>query len=334
MDTNYIDIACSYVPVEIIHAAGFIPRRLIPPAPTEAALLPRNFCSYARACVTTADRAVPAVFTTCCDGLRRCYDVRKTQGDLVFILDLPRQAKDSSVRHYRQELIRMGEWLAEISGRPVLAGALWNSLQIYQEVRRQLKTVESLAGITGKFWELLWAALTGPPEDALKLCSEFQGSFVLDRQKKRRVLLAGTVLPDPRILELAEQYGTVAAFADFCLGGRFYSNFNCPFPKSSEPASGDPWLALAGAYLTKPPCPRMAGKSARAPYIQNLLEGVRPAGVIFYGLKFCDHGLYEVPLWRLFCGRREIPFLHLEGEYQSGVPAQLHTRLQAFLETI
>ncbi|MCL6447247.1 MAG: 2-hydroxyacyl-CoA dehydratase family protein [Armatimonadetes bacterium] len=332
MGTNYIDVACSYVPVEIIHAAGFIPRRLIPPAPGEAALLPRNFCSYARACVTTADRAVPAVFTTCCDGLRRCYDVRKEQGDMVFILDLPRQAKDSAVRHYRQELIRMGEWLAEISGRPVPAGALRDSFRVYQEVRRQLKTVERFDGINGKFWELLWAALTGPPEDALKLGTEFQAGFAPDGQKKRRVLLAGTVLPDPRILELAEQYCTVVAFADFCLGGRFYPDFS--YPSREGPSSDDPWLALAGTYLAKPPCPRMAGKSGRAPYIQNILESVRPAGVIFYGLKFCDHGLYEVPLWRLFCGRREIPFLHLEGEYQSGVPAQLHTRLQAFLETI
>jgi len=342
MKNDYIDVACSYVPVEIIHAAGFIPRRLIPAAPKETGLLPPNLCSYARACaIPDGGGTVPAVFTTCCDGLRRCYDVRRARGDQVFILDLPRQANESAFWHYRQELIRMEGWLREISGRPVFAEKLQDSFRAYRKVRLQLQNFEKLVGINGRFWELLYGALTGPPEGALQLFGKFLAGFApvkpRPEPKKRRVLLAGTILPDQKILDLVQESKVTVAFADFCVAGRFYLDFNHSSAggrRLDRSLRGDPWLILAKVYLGKPPCPRMAGKSGRAPYIESILADVRPAGVIFSGLKFCDQGLYEVPLWRLLCSRREIPFLHLEGEYQGGVPAQAKTRLEAFLETI
>ncbi|MEW6275616.1 MAG: 2-hydroxyacyl-CoA dehydratase family protein [Bacillota bacterium] len=324
----FVDVACSYVPLEIIHAAGFTPRRLLPPTAKETGLLPPNYCSYARACAATDD-GVPVIFTTCCDALRRCYDVRKARGDRVFILDLPRQAIDTSVRYYRGELRRMAQWLQEISGRPVPDETLQNSFQVYQQLRAKLKQFESAAGINEKFYDLLFAALAEFPEDIFPI---FKPTTVNPAggepgQKRRRVLLAGTILPDPGILALLAENDAAVTAADFCLGERFYQE-----PGFSAP--DDIWLTLAKAYLGKPPCPRMAGKSSRTFYIQNVLNRLMPDGVIFYGLKFCDHGLYEVPLWRFLCSQREIPFLHLEGEYLSGIPAQLRTRLQAFLETI
>lgn len=324
----FINVTCSYVPVEIIHAAGFIPRRLIPPAPKEAGLLPRNYCSYARSCVL-ADDAAPVIFTTCCDGLRRCYDVRRAKGDRVFILDLPRQAKENNIKNYQQELLRMAQWLKEISAYPAQNGTLSESIKIYQGIRSELKKLVGSTWINRKFYEMLMAALTDAPENVLQRLKAFKANSSLDsaKQKIRSVLLTGTIFPDPGILDLLEENSTFVAFADFCLGERFYLDLNC---SSFE----EPWLALARAYLSKSPCPRMAGKSVRAFYIQSVLDRLRPKGVIFYGLKFCDHGLYEVPLWRSICSERGILFLHLESEYLSGLPAQLLTRIQAFLETV
>ncbi len=327
----FVYTTCSYVPVEIIYAAGLIPSRLIPPAGEETGLLPRSYCSYARACAA-AKLTAPVIFTACCDGLRRCYDVRKAQGGRVFILDLPRQDDESGVGYYREELLRLAEWLEAAGGRPIPEGALREAIKIYGGIRAKLKAVAGATGMSRKFFDLLFAVLTCAPEETRQLLDSFQAGSVLSGsgQKDRRVLLAGTFLPERGILALLEESDAAAVFADFCCGERFHVQYGA----RDYPCGGDPWLVLARAYLGKPPCPRMTGKNERSLYIQTILERTLPAGVIYYGMKFCDHGLYEVPLWRFLCSQRQIPFLHLEGEYSGGISGQLRTRIQAFLETI
>lgn len=321
----FVDLSCSYVPVEIIHAAGLVPRRLLPPAPKETGLLPRNSCSYARACVEQYDPA-PVVFTACCDGLRRCYDMRKSRGDNVFILDLPRQVTGTCVQHYKEELLRFAQWLAVFSGRPVCETSLERSLALYRDLRLRLKELQNAGCSSGKLNELVQTVLAFSPEDSRALLEGIHKAREVSVETGS-VLLTGTILPDAGILGVLEENNAAAVVADLCIGDRCWLEIEYP-------AGEDRWLTLARAYLAKPPCPRMAGFSRRFSYLRDLLDRTQARGVILYGVKFCDHGLYEVPLWRSLCSERGIPFLHLEGEYRGGIPAQLHTRIQAFLETI
>lgn len=339
----HAEITCSYIPLEIIWAAGLVPRRLLPPPARETGLLPGNFCSYARACLSSQEKA-PVVYTACCDAMRRCYDVRRAAGDAVFILDLPRQADDAGVLRYRDELKRMGQWLQKITARPFSEEGLARAIQVYRRIRSGLARIRDISGVDGNFYRALTGIFAVPPEEALFFLDRMSVDATKNRRRReppeRIVLIAGTILPDPEIFSLFEEIGALLVYADFCLGERFFlaAASQVHLPASGEdkgcPFSGDPWLLLAREYLTKPPCPRVAGKSSRAHYLKDLLDLERPRGVIFYGLKFCDHGLYDVPLWRSLCEKRGIPFLHLEGEYRGGVPAQLRTRVQAFLETL
>ncbi|KUK52152.1 MAG: CoA-substrate-specific enzyme activase [Desulfotomaculum sp. 46_296] len=282
MENLYVDTACSYVPLEIIHTMGFTPRRLLAPEPKETGLMPRNYCSYARACVYPSG-TVPVVFTTCCDGMRRCYDIRKSRGDTVFLLDLPRHLSNAHVEYYGGELRRLARWLGELSGIAV---------------PKRLSSRQPL--------------LKKSPKETTTAC-------------KKTIILSGAVLPDDGILQLINEYEATAIKVDFCTEQR--SDLEAAYSEKE-----DEFLSLARAYLSKPPCPRMTGR--RFPYIRELIEQTGARGVILYTIKFCDHGLYEIPLWRYLCSGLNIPFLHLEGEYKSGMPAQFHTRIQAFLETI
>lgn len=282
MDKLYVDTACSYVPLEIIREMGYTPRRLLAPETRETGLMPRNYCSYARACVYPTD-SVPVVFTTCCDGMRRCYDIRKSRGEAVFLLDLPRQVSEAHVEYYGGELRRFAQWLGQLSGSAV-PNKLFSRQPLLKEPQKDTKQ----AG-------------------------------------KKPIILSGTVLPDDGILQLINEYEATVIKFDFCTEQR--SNVEVKYSEKE-----DEFLSLARAYLSKPPCPRMTGR--RFSYISELVEQTGARGVILYMIKFCDHGLYEIPLWRQICSRLNIPFLHLEGEYRSGIPAQFHTRIQAFLETI
>jgi benzoyl-CoA reductase/2-hydroxyglutaryl-CoA dehydratase subunit BcrC/BadD/HgdB len=342
----YAEITCSYVPLEIFSAAGLVPRRLLPPPARETGLLPSNFCSYARACLFSRGDA-PVVFTSCCDALRRCFDVRKAAGDAVFILDLPRQASGEGILRYSDELKKMARWLQSLgAASPFSEEKLIEAIQIYRRIRAKLTELKKLSGRAESTYRTLLEVFSVSPEKALLSLGEMvRGAGKKNPGGKgtlpKGVLVAGTILPDPEVFFFFEESGASVIYADFCLEERLFLDAaprrSLPGPERTEETGAflsDPWLFLAREYLEKPPCPRMIGKNSRRRFIESILESIQPAGVVFYGLKFCDHGLYDVPLWRNLCTKKGIPFLHLEGEYRSGVPAQLGTRIQAFLETL
>jgi len=215
--------------------------------------------------------------------MRRCYDIRKSRGEAVFLLDLPRLVSGAHVEYYSGELRRLARWLSELSGSAV-PNKLFSRGQLDEEKQKKVE----------------------PEGD-------------------RPIILSGAVLPDDGILQLIKEYGATVIEVDFCTEQR--SDVEMTYSQKE-----DEFLFLAGSYLNKSPCPRMT--DSRSAYIRELVERAGARGVILYTIKFCDHGLYEIPLWRHLCSGLNIPFLHLEGEYRSGMPAQFHTRIQAFLETI
>ena len=72
---------CSYVPEEIITAAGFVPRRVLPDAaPSDAdGYVHPNTCGLLKSLLATGLAAKPGeaagiVFANSCDGARRLYE--------------------------------------------------------------------------------------------------------------------------------------------------------------------------------------------------------------------------------------------------------------------
>lgn len=353
---SWINITCSYIPVEIIHAAGFTPRRVVFPVEVRnkaflPASLPINFCSYVKACLYPND-AAGIVFTTCCDAMRRGYDLITACKKPAFLLDLPRSLASRTVDYYQEQLLHLANWLVEIGGKPVTRESLADSITLYNELRNRLgfawtsgettllnNCFQSLDGIwefTLEKQKLIQAFLTTAPEEMLgQLKVDFEAANLKEREtpslKKTPVLLSGTTLPEVSILTNLIESNFNLATLDFCVGARFTPLFD---NSSFSPDFFGLLKDLALAYLNKPPCPRMVFQERRAAYLTNLLLASKAKGVIYYSLKFCDHGLYEVPIWRQICRQQKTAFLHLETEYQSGLSGQLSTRLQAFKEAI
>ena len=105
-----------------------------------------------------------------------------------------------------------------------------------------------------------------------------------------------------------------------------------PLPADAETVGGL-LAALANAYLSKPPGPRMRDLSRRLAYLTELVteRGVQ-AAICAYS-KFCDLYLAEFPSLKAHLEGLGVPILLLELE-DDAISGQHRTRVEAFLEMI
>ena len=142
-----------------------------------------------------------------------------------------------------------------------------------------------------------------------------------------RVVVAGSALNRPALIECVEELGGDVVFIDTCFGARFYDT-------AVDEESSDPYLALAERYLTRASCPRMEGTGER---IASLVDSARKAaadGVLYTAVKYCDNSFYEVPETGRRFREEGIPFLFIENDYEWANLEPVKTRVQAFLEMI
>ena len=119
-----IGYICKYTPIEIFEAFGEETCRIEPDVTNfnqADTLMHPNLCSYAKGVVETAleGQYEGIVLTTCCDSIRRVYDVLKEKlpGTFVYLLDVPRIAKDAGIDLYEKRIREMVSAYEVFSGR-------------------------------------------------------------------------------------------------------------------------------------------------------------------------------------------------------------------------
>jgi benzoyl-CoA reductase/2-hydroxyglutaryl-CoA dehydratase subunit BcrC/BadD/HgdB len=89
--------------------------------------------------------------------------------------------------------------------------------------------------------------------------------------------------------------------------------------------------ALARAYLSKPPAPRMRDMSRRLGYLGELVAARGAQAAVCAYSKFCDLYLTEYPSLKAHLEGLGVPVLLLELEDEA-ISGQHRTRVEAFLE--
>ncbi len=333
---------CPYAPLELLHAAGFAPVRLMQlsgPVALADAHLPSFSCALVR---TVTERMLKGeldflegvLFVHTCDTLQCAADIWRMARPRFRVLNfsLPSVLSQASARDYLlAELRRLALALPATPGAGVTEDALRVSIALYNQQRRLLATLyERRQRLpVDEFWSLTLAVMVMPVEEHNALLRE-----TLRRSEGPgdvgpagpAVLLAGLVLDDLTIPRLIAELGGQVVGDDLCTGSRYFD--------TCADEHQEPYVALADRYLQRPPCP--AKHDATRPHAQRLLDLVRSSGaqgVIFALPKFCDpHAFDYVPLARALDG---VGVPHLSIEADLTVPAgQLRTRLQAFLEML
>jgi len=323
---------CTYTPLEILDAAGLVPiRHFGDPRILESAdaLLHPALCPYARACLAREMRDEGphnAFFINSCDAMRRLYDAWKDnfRGDLIYLMDFPRNPGKLGERLLAEELRHLVEYLEDTLGKQITLEELRQAARAREEAR--LAYLRSADGARGE--ERLRMAMyvqTRPPREHVQL-EKGEDNTVPGVP----VLLTGNLLNPSGVVAQLERAGAQVVWVDLCNGDRCFC--------SSTLAQGDDldgFLAsMAAAYLRRQPCARMDDANRRYDLLVDTARKVGASGVIYASLKFCDSYLYDFPPVQERLRLEGIPVLKLESDYMDGHTGQLLTRVEAFLEML
>lgn len=333
---------CSYVPEELIHAAGYTPVRLrgtSTPLRRVDAYLQSFTCAL---CRSTVDQVLGGdlnflagtIFAHTCDTMQAQADLWRMHTGASYLVDTVMQPANLGAAPARPyliaELSRFRERLASFSGQPITEDELFASIALYDESRQLVEALqEARANLSAPwFFAILDAAQVMPRELFNPLLAE-----LLDELRDAPVdaggpalFLVGAVLDEPRLLDLIEETGAQVVGDDLCSGSRHFSD--------RVGIGGDPIARLADYYLRRPPCPtKYHPEHAPGRYLLDQARLARADGVVFVLEKFCEPHAFDYALVQPDLDGAGVPHLLLEMEQTPSLEA-LRTRLQAFVEML
>lgn len=298
---NELFYACKYTPIELLAGFGTAPRIAEADVASFAyadALAHPNLCGYGKGLIERmmAADVHEAVLVTCCDVVRRVYDVLQASGrmDFLYLLDLPHRRGPAEVALFRRRLRALADAYAAYSGAQFDVGAACAACGT--GVARADDRV-TLMGAHAS------ASLVAEVEKGAGMPVE--NATCTSRHLK--------VSPPPQLARMAAGPACGAC----CDGG-------------ATPAA-DPLDAFldwyAPALLGQIPCMHMDDIAERKELVGE--RGQR--GVVYHTMKFCDY--YGIEYGAL-AEKDEIPMVKIETDGTSQSEGQLRTRLEAFGETL
>lgn len=291
---------CKYAPIELLAGYGAACK----PVTYEATsfedadrLAHPNLCGFGKSLIAFAlkPEVKALVLTSCCDVMRRVYDVLDAEQclDFLFMVDLPHLTGPAERARLASELERLTEAWERYSGEIFDVGAALSSFE--PPVARQDARV-TLLGAHG-------------PESLLKAA---ESAFDLPVENL-------TCTGGRRVASPPASLGR-AIREEAC---RENCDASTPAPDPKEAFIG--WYA--GALLDQTPCLRMADISGR----QNLIGTPGQRGVIYHTMKFCDYYGFE---YLMASQDAVVPMIKVETDGTRQSAGQLSTRLKAFDETL
>ncbi len=341
-DRRAMGYFCTYVPEEIIHAAGFVPVRIRSDGeiPSRAnAHLQSYTCALCRSGLDQALRGdlsflQGVVFAHTCDTLQALADIWQMSFPDLYVETIvqPVHLSSPSARLYLiAELQRFRRSLEEFADQRISDQALSASVELYNEKRRLLTQLYSLRRrlTTSQLFAVTDAGFTMPVEEYNFLLAELVECLAevgTTREEGPGLILVGAVLDDPAILSLVEELGARILGDDLCTGSRYFA--------PPAVANGDPIAALADRYLHRQPCPaKYHPNYPPGEHLLKLVSETQADGVVFVLQKFCDPHAFDYAMVKEKLDAAAVPYLCLEMEHTPTL-AQWRTRLQAFLEMI
>jgi benzoyl-CoA reductase/2-hydroxyglutaryl-CoA dehydratase subunit BcrC/BadD/HgdB len=344
-----VGIFCSYVPEELVVAAGMVPFRMRAVGSTKTTLGDTWFssfnCSYARHIFDLALEEKfkfldGVVIINACDHIRRIYDNWKAALDypsFIHLIAVPHKKDPGAVKWYREELEIFKKKMEEHFQVTISDEALWEAIRTSNRIRRLLSKIYEMRKndsppITGA--EILSVIMAGTalPRDQFltmldALNEEIPERKVYSRNAPRLMIQSGC-LEEIEHLELIESQGAAVVDDSLCFGRRY-------FDKEVDETLEDPLNALAERYMNHLSCPRISDDFwNRIEHTKNAIKQYRLEGLICERLKFCDLWGGEAFILKNELKKIGLPMLYLERELYAGSEGQLKTRVQAFMERI
>lgn len=318
-----IGYVCKYTPVEFLEAMGAEMARIEPEVTDfdqADACMHANVCSFVKGVLEVAGdpgyRGI--VLTTCCDSVRRLYDVLKKQypDKFLYLLDVPRKVNDFAAELYKQRLLQMKEAFLAFFGEP--AGE--------KEPGADLRRGENAENFRRGELREDFGHLLLRKEEAAGLRSAPENKNTL------RIGLMGARCPGS-IRALLAARGILPVFDLSCNGLDRSGIVQGAARELEKPEKEQDEESLVRWYadklLCQIPCARMVKATGRERFLEGFLDSLD--GMIYHTVKFCD--MYSFEYARLI-QTETLPVLKVETDLTSQCEGQIRTRVEAFLEAL
>lgn len=345
---------CSYTPEEIIYACQGAARTRILPVRIGGAgctttedsdtYLTRYLCSFARSSLQLGlngeyDYLDGVVFSSCCEQMRRSYEFWRDKIGLDFLemIHVPRSTRgETQYQWYYDEIVKLYEHIGSRFGMVFSQDSLKESIKIYNKYRSLMRELYNLRlGDAPKLTGTEAMKITQAGFNMPKPVFNQKLEAALEELKARpgitdfraKVLITGSYIDDPGLIELIENEGALVVADALCSGRKYFEDM--------VDESLDPVDALAKRYLSKKACPRMMdGLQERVEFTKTLAKEANVDGAILEFITFCDIHNIENMIESRELKKDDIPTMLLEREYLPADTGRLKTRVQAFIEKI
>jgi len=352
-----IGYVCSFVPLEIITAAGCIPFRVRgnvhEPITTGDTLLETIVCPYYRSCFDLSvkhkyDFLSGIVIPHGCDSMVRSYSAWSYALPYSYFhfVNIPTVCDESSMEFFSAELNTFRKSLGKFAGKEITDEDLAKAIRLHNENRDKVKVLYEFRKvdpplISGTELTMVLTVGSSLPigeSNALfdQVLAEMGRRGKSTLKKGSRILIDGACLDNIELIKLVEELGGNVVADTICNGARDY------LPRTDMGRA--PIDALAHRYLDKINCPKTYRENKTGTFEGDILsrfgdigtyaKEFKVDGAILYVYKYCDPFGFEVPARKAYYKSIKVPLLHLEDVYSAGTIGQLRTRIQAFLEMI
>ena len=350
-----VGLFCSFVPLELVYAAGAVPVGLCAysdePIAAAEANLPRNLCplikaSYGFALTDTCPYfyfSDLVVGETTCDGKKKMFELLNEIKE-TYVMQLPHSRDSAALEFWKNQIIAFKEKLEAFYGITITEEDIRKAIRIKNRERivmREFLELGKLNPAPMSGYEIGTRLDAGSfsfdleqrCDEIEKRTAEIMADWRATKQDKPsdrpRLLVTGCPNGGVRekIIRAVEELGADVVAFDTCNGIRE----KVELVDESNP---DVYEALAVKYLNIN-CSVMSPNQSRLDYISEMIDSYQIDGVIEIVLQSCH--TYDIEAYyvkKLVTGEKDIAYLNIETDYSQSDKGQLSTRLAAFLETI
>ena len=314
-----------FVPAEWIAAHGARPKRIRPDAGAAArsAAPVAGMCPYARALAGEAAAlrdGHAAVFTTTCDQMRRAAEWAALETPApVFLFNVPATHGTPAARLYRDELHRLGRFLARLGAGEPSRDKLADVMESYDDRRRELRDALGILAPREASEAMAGFDRDGSPPT--------QAAYGLLPHGFPVAVVGGPLMRgDARVFDWIEEAGGVVV-----LDGTESGTRTIPAPFDRRRLRDEPVLELVDAYFGRIPDVFRRPDDALVAWLGRELDSSGARAIILWRYVWCD-------LWAAFAARAgelaSLPVLDLDVSGDEGADRRTANRLQTFLEVL
>ena len=342
-----IGILCSYVPEEIVYAAGMLPwqitgtwRENITQASAYRQENSCGFCNHVLESLLTGELDfLDGVIATDRDqDLLRLWDVWASLKKTPFchVMHVPFIDSEIACQQMSKEIRRLIGSLEEYGGVKITQESLGASIDTYNKTRTLLTRMYELRKrevppLSGAEVLGIMTAAGVMPKDQFNqeigtLLPYLEGRKTSLKHVHPRLLVSSDMLDNPGYLNLIEE-ASLVAMDDLDAGSRY-------LVQAVDTSLADPIYALAKRYISRHGAPRMTFWDKQTEQLVKWVREFDIDGVISLQQTYCYPQMYRMPFLSQKLKEAGISNMTIKREYHLANLGQLRTRIGAFVEML